>query len=61
MKNEVDLIKNSHYIIYNKLEANGREYNLFSVKLGTFSAQQKGEVEGQKSKRLCGGLVSALS
>lgn len=54
MKNEVDLIKIhiiSYIMINIKLEANDREYNLFSVKLETFAA----------IKMLCGGLVSAQS
>lgn len=45
----------------NKLEANGREYNLSSVKQDTFAAQHKKGGRRSAIKMLCGDLVSALS
>lgn len=41
LKNKAHLIKKSHYIINNKLKANSRECNLFSVKLDTPAAQHE--------------------
>lgn len=45
----------------NKLEKNGRQYNLSSVKQDTFAAQHKKGGRRSAIKMLCGDLVSALS